>query len=164
MAFKKSAIFIIVVWGMFSFTTACGPAAAPAQGSEPGTEHHMDAMQTNEEHALEHDMDGMEPGGTGRVPNNGAEVRIVAPAAGADIQHGSDVVVEIETDNFDLGTDGNHWHIFVDGQSRGMITGVDYDEVIRGLEPGVHQLGAYLSNGAHEELAEGAMITITVVR
>jgi hypothetical protein len=75
----------------------------------------------------------------------------------------TDVKVEIETEGFELGADGNHWHIFVDGESRGMITGTDHDEVVRGLEPGEHHLGAFLSNGAHEELEDGATITITVV-
>jgi hypothetical protein len=43
-----------------------------------------------------------------------------------------------------------------------MIEGGDLDHALRGLEPGEHQLSVSLSNGNHEELEDGAHVTITV--
>lgn len=95
------------------------------------------------------------------VPNNGAVVRIVSPADGATVS-ASDFVVEIETENFTLGADGNHWHVYIDGVEWGMIMGVDTSFALNGIEPGVHQVDVRLSNGMHEELAEGDTISVTV--
>ena len=110
-----------------------------------------------------HDHEDEEDHSVGRVPNNGSVIRIVSPADGAEIEVGSDIVVEVETENFELGEEGRHWHIFVDGQSRGMIMGHDFDEVLRGLEPGEHEIATTMSIDTHEELEEGDSITITIV-
>lgn len=162
---KFSILWLIPL--LLGLTTGCMAGPTPAQSSEGehSLEHAPEAEAAEHEHDDHaHDEAGAEPDqSAGRVPNNGAVVKIVSPQDEAVIAHETDLVVEIETENFELGVDGNHWHIFVDGESRGMITGVDYDEVLRGLEPGLHEIGAFLSNGAHEELAEGATITITVV-
>jgi len=122
-------------------------------------EEHM----ADEEHAAEHDGDEEhEHDGEATIPNNGAIVRITAPADGAVFKQGEDIVVEIETENFPLGENGNHWHVYVDDESFGMIVGGDLDQVLRGLEPGEHEISASLSNGEHQELEDGAQITITV--
>ncbi len=48
-------------------------------------------------------------------------IRIVSPKNGAIFQEGHDVKVTIETDDFELGENGNHGHIDVDGGSSRMI-------------------------------------------
>lgn len=115
---------------------------------------------------MDHDdmenMDDMDHGDSDRVPNEGRTVRIVAPAAGAIFDRGADVVVEVETENFTLGTEENHWHVYVDGQSFGMVMGSNTDQVLRNLEPGTHEIEVRLSISTHEELEEGAAVTITV--
>jgi hypothetical protein len=149
------------------FATACG--LSPAAPEQPaGTSEHAVENQGDEEHAMEHQgdaehaMEHDEHDSGARIPNNGAVIRITAPEDGAVVKAGDDLVVEVETENFVLGEDGNHWHIYVDGESYGMIEGGDLDYVLRGLEPGQYEISAYLSTGTHEELEEGSSITITV--
>lgn len=99
-----------------------------------------------------------------RLPNEGALIRIVSPTDGEMFEAGSDVRVEVEFENFDLNKEGNHWHVYVDDQSSRMIMGGMIDAVLRDLEPGQHKLSAYMSVGkAHDELEEGAAITITIM-
>lgn len=97
-----------------------------------------------------------------RVANEGAAIRILSPVDGETFGEKADVRVEIETENFNLGEDGNHWHIYVDGASARMIMGKMTTAVLRDLAPGQHEISAYLSIGTHEELEDGAMVTITV--
>lgn len=97
-----------------------------------------------------------------RVPNQGAVIRIISPEAGAMIAPGQEIKVEIETANFELGTNGNHWHVLVDDRSPRMIMGAMTETSLPGLEPGRHEISAYLSNGQHEELEEGAVVIVTV--
>jgi hypothetical protein len=97
-----------------------------------------------------------------RIPNQGAVIRIVSPQDGAVIEPGQEVKVEIETENFELGANGNHWHILVDGQSPRMIMGAMTETILRDLEPGRHEISAHLSNGNHEELLESAMVVVTI--
>ncbi|MCL4301474.1 MAG: FixH family protein [Anaerolineae bacterium] len=96
------------------------------------------------------------------IPNQGAVVRIVSPQDGAMIEPGQEVKVEIETDNFGLGQNGNHWHVLVDGQSPRMIMGAMTETMLPDLEPGRHEISIRLSNGKHEELLEGAAVVVTV--
>jgi len=112
-------------------------------------------------HGMEMETQGHDHGE--RIPNGGAAVRIVSPTDGALFEKGSDVRVEIEYDNFKLGEDGNHWHVYVDGKSARMIMGKMTEAVFRDLEPGQHEISTYLSVGSHEELRDGATVTITIV-
>ena len=136
---------------------ACG--VAPTGTGSEGGDHH------NEEHAAEHDgehgHDGDHPD---RIPNEGgAAIKIITPEDGLQLKVGTDIKVEVEIDNFELSQDGSHWHVYVNGTSHGMVTGVDYDQVVRGLEPGTHEIEAYLAKGTHEEFQEGAKVTISIV-
>lgn len=96
------------------------------------------------------------------IPNQGAVVRIVSPQDGAMIEPGQEVKVEIETDNFEVGQNGNHWHVLVDGRSPRMIMGAMTETMLPDLEPGRHEISVRLSNGKHEELLEGAAVAVTV--
>ena len=156
---SRLALTLFFVFGLF-LAVACSPAAG--SGSEPGMEE-MEAME--EETGDEHEDGNHEHSGEqteGRVPNEGAAVRIVSPADGATFQSGEQIIVEIETENFDLGQADNHWHVYVDGSSWGMIMGGNTDEALSGIEPGEHEISVYLSIGTHEDLEEGDTITITV--
>lgn len=110
----------------------------------------------------DHDHDSHSHDHGSRLPNDGAVVRITAPASGETFVRGDQVIVEIETDNFPLGEDGNHWHVYVNDENWGMVMGANYSEVLRGLTPGEHEISVYLSIGTHEELADGDAITIVV--
>jgi len=171
---RTQILMVTILIPLFALLAACAPAPpeSPQQGSdsEQAMEHDGDEEHSrehdDEEHSMEHDGDGehssMEHAHEDRIPNNGAAIRIVCPEDGTEIKAGEDRVIEIEAENFTLGEDGNHWHIYVDGQSHGMIVGGDLDHVLRGLEPGQHEISTHLAIGTHEELEEGAKITVTV--
>jgi hypothetical protein len=98
-----------------------------------------------------------------RLPNGEAVIRIASPEDGAIFESRSDVRIEIETESFNLGEEGQHWHLYVDDQPGRMIMGKMNDAVLRDLEPGQHEISAYLSVGSHQDLEDGAAVTITVV-
>lgn len=114
----------------------------------------MDMDDGEHEHDVEADV--------ARIPNDGAVVSIQSPADGASFPANEGVLVEIAVANFTLGEDNNHWHVYVDGVSWGMITGEDTSHVLQGIESGEHLVEVYLAVGTHEELEDGDSITITV--
>lgn len=146
------AAFILLL-AAFSLT-ACQPAASETDG-----EHEMDhEHEADHEHEMDHEHDDA----GARVPNEGAVVRILTPTAGATFKMGEDIVVEVETENFDLNAEGNHWHLYVDGSVLSMLAGGATKTVLHDLEPGDHEIEVYLGLPSHEELEEGASLTITV--
>lgn len=158
---KKFSRLVLALFFVCSlvFIAACSPAANG--GSQPEVEERQEEMD-HEDHSQHNEADHGHNEMDGRIPNEGAAIRIVSPADGATFPAGAQIVVEIETENFDLGEEGNHWHVYVDGSSWGMVMGANTDEVLTGIEPGEHELSVYLSIGSHEELEEGDSITITV--
>ena len=97
-----------------------------------------------------------------RVPNNGAAIRIVAPADGFICQAGMDVEVCVELERFSLGQAGNHWHINVDGEPWSMIMVDTLKQALYGLQPGEHRIEVLLADGEHRDLEEGDTITVVV--
>lgn len=134
--------------------TDAGGEETPAVEAEHTEEHAEEGEEHEHEEGEDHEQ-------ADRLPNDGAIVRIVSPEAGATLT-GTEVVVEIETENFALGEDGRHWHVYVDGESMGMVGGGATDYALRGLVPGEHEISVYLGLGTHEELEEGATVTITL--
>jgi hypothetical protein len=94
------------------------------------------------------------------APNDGAEVLISAPANEASFKLGDTVAVTIETTDFTIGEDGNHWHIYLDGTPIMVMGGNTY--VLQNLSAGHHDIEVYLSNGQHQDLEEGDKVTIMV--
>ena len=94
-----------------------------------------------------------------RSDANGATVKIVSPSNGATV-HDSSVMVKVETTGLALGSDGVHFHLYVDGKQQGMSEGNNNALVARDLTPGEHTLEVVLANGQHQELNASAMIKI----
>ena len=137
------------------FAAACSPANNAANNGHTNNEH------TNNEHANnDHEHATDEESAT--VPNNGAVIHLHAPEDGATFTTAEDITVEIEVENFDLGVDGNHWHIIVDDAEYAMVMGGNTSDVLRGLEPGEYTITVRLSNGDHQDLEEGDSATITI--
>ena len=160
---KQFPLFLLISFVLLASACSNLNSTAPAQPGESDHEvtHEEDSPgHDTDDKAMDHEDDDH---AAGRVPNNGAVVEIISPKDGAEFKEGNDIMVEIETENFELDAEGKHWHIFVDDQSRGMIIGADYDEVVRGLEPGEHEISVFLSIGTHEELEDGATITVNIV-
>jgi hypothetical protein len=108
-----------------------------------------------------HDPNNQEAS-SGRVPNNGAVVRIVSPVEGATFSQDEQIIVEIVVENFTVGVAGNHWHIYTNGVSQGMIMGQTTEYVLRGLEPGSYELSVYLADSDHRDLEDGDSVQIAV--
>jgi hypothetical protein len=147
--------------------TAVPTASIEGEAGHEGTDHAEDAEpEEGAEHAEDEEHaegETHEEGGEHeRLPNEDAVIHIVSPADGATFSSDEEIVVEIETESFVLGEEGRHWELYVDGASWGSIEGGNQDEVVRGLEPGEHEITAYLSLGSHDQLADGSTIYISV--
>jgi len=152
------------------FLAACSSAG----GTEPAANDTDTTMENMDNEDMDHedmtDMEGMEDMDHedadhehNRIPNeNGATITITSPEDGATFNILDQVVVEVDVKNFTLGEDGNHWHVYVDGVSFGMVMGGNTDQALAGLEPGEHEISAYLSLGTHEEFEVGDSVTITI--
>lgn len=162
--------FVLVLCFVFGLVFVVGCAPAVGSSSQPGAEerrsetsHESDHdHELDHDHESDHDHEHGDDEAEGRIANEGALVRITSPADGATFRAGEQIIVEIETENFELGKDGNHWHVYVDGSSWGMIIGANQNEALSGIEPGEHEISVYLSIDTHEELEQGDSITITV--
>ncbi|MFQ5616434.1 MAG: hypothetical protein ACE5GO_08250 [Anaerolineales bacterium] len=153
MSHKTKRLVILFTSGvMIIFSMAFVSACTSQETPEPQSEQNMDSNMG--------DMDS-DPS-VNHIPNDGAVIRILSPEDGATFANGEDIKIKIEIENFKLNNEGSHWHVYVNGVSYGMVVGESYTEVLRGIEPGKHKVAAYLANGAHEELEDGAIIHITV--
>ena len=151
---KSFFVCLFVLLLMVACTTSSDEGGAAEE-----TEHMEEEMEHDDEHSHDDDHDHQDE--HNRVSNNGAGVHITSPADGDTFKVGDEVTVEIELENFELG-DGNHWHIYVDGTSWGMVMGENVDDTLRGLEAGEHEISVYLSIDTHEELEDGDAIMIVV--
>lgn len=156
---KHHLTWLLILTAVLLLVAGCSASGSQdsAAGATQSDESHDASDHTHEEEA----HDDSEP--HARIPNeNGAAIRIISPADGDTFQHGDQIVVEVETENFDLSQEGYHWHVFVDGNSWGMIMGGSASHVLNGVEPGEHEISAYLSIPTHEEYEDGDAITIMV--
>ena len=136
-----------VIAGLFFVLVFCLAACTPAQTQ--ATDMPMDQENSNMDAAMDNgngqDMEhDHSDGNDARVPNNGAVIKIVSPANNATFNKDEDVLIEIETENFDLSADGNHWHLYVDGTVWTMVSEGSTKSVLHGLEPGSHDIDVYL--------------------
>jgi hypothetical protein len=134
------------------FTTVFLVACSSAGDTEPAAN---DETMEEMDHEREHDRN--------RIPNeDGASITITSPQDGATFGTLDQVLVEVAVKNFELGEDGNHWHVYVDGISFGMVMGGNTDQALPGLEAGEHEVSVFLSIGTHEEYEDGDSVTIVV--
>ena len=160
--FSVFGILILMISGVF-FLSACGGGGETVEAQTEGMEMEMDHEDDGEEG--DHEEGGDEHGRADivMIPNDGASILITAPGGAASFSSEEDVLVEVAVDDFALGDEGNHWHVYVDDVSYGMVMGGSTSQALRGLEPGEHEISVYLSNGGHEELMEGDSILIKVM-
>ncbi len=135
-----------LLWGVL---VACNTAAS----DEPSAE--TDSSATEEHTDDDHDHP------EGRISNDGAIIRLISPADGATFKSSDEIKVEVEVENFELGTDG-HWHILVDGTEWSMIMSSATNDTLRGLSPGEHEIEVTLSNNDHQDLEDGDHAVITI--
>jgi hypothetical protein len=87
-------------------------------------------------------------------------IRIVEPADNG-VVYGNQLAVTVETENFEINSEGKHWHIWVDGQLQMMLYG---PTAIINVAPGRHEICAIMSDGNHLDLGLPAGITLTVAQ
>lgn len=151
----KSALRLLVA--LLLLVSLSVLAACTATDPEPGAANTHEGEHEEGEHEHEEGE-----GHSERVPANGAEIMITSPEDGTTFADGEDVVVEIAVENTVLGEDGMHWHVYVDGESWGMVMGGNTSQVLRGLDPGEHEVEVVLSNAEHLDLEGGDIIHIMV--
>lgn len=150
-----------IVWLGVLLLSLAGMVGCTAVGNTDDSSHttmndnqamdSMGDMATDAEHDQADDL---------FVPNNGAEVKLVSPTDGAVVAAGADIPITIETVNFPIGENGNHWHIYLDGTPIMVMGGNTF--VLQNLSSGQHTIEVFLSLGTHENLETGDSHTITV--
>ena len=158
-------MILVVALGVLGFSLLLVGCNAAGSGDEPAMEdgemEHGEGMEHNGEH--EHDSEHEHEGSEERIPNpNGAAIQILSPANGDTFSANDELLVEVNVDNFALGEDDNHWHVYVDGTSWGMVTGGNLDQPLRGLEPGMHEISVFIAGGDHIEFMQGDAIMVRV--
>lgn len=149
MRYSKPWLYTLFVLLLAAFVVGC-----TANSSDGAGDAEQDAEHTPADAEHDHPVE--------TVPNNGAVIRITEPADQDTFKVGDDIVVKVAIENFAIGVDGNHWHVFVDDAEYSMVTGQNTDETLRGLEAGEHVISVYLANSDHQDLEEGDSITIKV--
>ena len=135
-------------------------AAACSSSNTNNNAEHNNSEHSNAEHDhgdAEHEHDSTE-----MAPNNGAVITLLSPADGDTFTADAEINVAVEVENFSLGADGNHWHIYVGDTEYAMVVGENTSDVIRGLEPGEYTITVRLANGDHQDLEDGDSATITI--
>jgi hypothetical protein len=78
---------------------------------------------------------------------NAPSVRIVQPTT--DVVYGSAVTIQIQTKNFDVNSNGQHWHLWVNGTLTGMVY---QPNAVIDLAPGDYTICASLGNNQHADI------------
>ena len=161
---RLSSILLLITIGFLtacSASTTSSPTATPTENSDHMEMEHNDGMEHDDmdmgEHE-EHEHQFEEP----QIDNNGAVIKILSPTDHTTFQEGDSIQVEIELTDFVLAEDGNHWHIYVNGISYGMVTGQTNKHVLNGIEVGEQHIEVFMANGEHEQLRVGDAVAIIV--
>ena len=160
---NNKIIFLLALSLSLVIFTACTSSSA-----DDGTEEDMGEMDHDDEmdhdmEEMEHDEDMAHDHDVARIPNEGgAAISILSPKDGSTAKFGDQIIVEVAVENFVLGENGNHWHIYIDGNSWGMVMGQNTEQALTGIEPGEHEIAVYMSIESHEEYEDGDQIHIVV--
>lgn len=157
--FNNKLLLLLVFFLTLVIFTACTTAASEEAAEEEMGE--MEEMEHDEE--MEHEEGDDHDHSAERIPNQGgAAIFIVSPEDGATFPHGEQIIVEVGFENFSLTETGNHWHVYVDGESWGMVMGGNTEQPLTGVDPGEHEISVFMSIESHEEYEDGDSIQIIV--
>lgn len=136
----------------FNLVVQTGHSEEAMDHSEHGKH---DGHEKHEEHeGMTHDMN--------KAPNDGRVISILAPETGTEIEAGKMIMVKIDTENFDITAEGNHWHLYVDGELHTMVEDGSSEIMLHDLSAGEHMIMTTLADESHVEYEDGAMVTIMV--
>ena len=152
---KRLLLSLFLILGLTLFAACSSDSGSTSEEEEHASEHEEEGENAMEDLEHEHDEE--------RIPNpDGAAITILSPADGATFAEGEEIIVEVQVDNFEVGVEGSHWHVYVDGASWGMVMGGNLSQSLNGVEPGEHLIATYLAGGDHIEFQDGASIHVTV--
>lgn len=151
----RKLLLTILLVALALVAAACSAGNATNNSEHNNSEHNHAANNEHGDDEHEHDSSEM-------VPNNGAVITLLSPADGDSFTTADEITVEVEVENFNLGEDDNHWHIYVGDTEYAMVVGENTSDVIRGLEPGEYTITVRLANGDHQDLEDGDTATITI--
>lgn len=158
---KNSVTRFWLLFGLL-FAVLLFVACSSGGGTEPAADDE-ETMEEMDEMDHEDGDDHDDEDEHSRIPNEGgATITITSPEDGATFSTLDQVLVEVQVENFELGEEEKHWHVYVDGVSFGMVMGGNTDQALPGLEPGEHEVSVFLSIGTHEEYEDGDSVTIVV--
>jgi ABC-type Fe3+-hydroxamate transport system substrate-binding protein len=162
---KNLRLSLFLILSLILFAACSSDSSSNTNSEETNTNseemEHSDEgehiMEEGTEHEMEHEHDEE------RIANpDGAAITILTPEDGATFKTGDEVIVEVQVDNFALGENDNHWHVYVDGTSWGMVMGGNTSQSLQGIEAGEHEIATYLAGGDHIEFEDGSTIHIVV--
>ena len=120
----SSNLFITILLVLLLVTfAACSSSSSESEAEnemESGEMEEMEHEEGDEHSEEEHEKEHTEEE---RVANDGATIAVTAPESGTTYGSGEEVTIEVLVEQFTLGEEGNHWHVYVDGTSWGMVVG-----------------------------------------
>ncbi len=161
-ASRRALALLLIAFLLLGLLAACQSSSSTEDNAAQGDMTNMDmgSGQNTSGMDMGEGADGHDEAERQFVPNNGAVVQITTPDDGASFKTSDSVLVTIETTNFTIGEDGNHWHVYLDGFPTMIMGGNTY--VLQNLSAGQHDIEVYLSNGQHQDLEQGDQVTIAV--
>jgi len=114
--------------------------------------------QTNDPAVVQHCQQLMNPAPDQPTGPTAPSIHIVEPANGGTV-YGRQVAVTVDVQNFEINQNGQHWHVWVDGQLQMMVYG---PTALLNVAPGSHELCAILGDVNHLDIGAPAGIIITV--
>ena len=154
---KNLLLSLLLIFSLLLFAACSGDSGSNSNEEEHAMEEGEHEMDHEMEHEMEHEHSDE------RIANpDGASITILSPADEATFAEGEEIIVEVQVDNFELGENDNHWHVYVDGSSWGMVMGGNTSQALNGVDAGEHLIEVYLAGGDHIEFEEGDSIHVTV--
>ncbi len=84
-------------------------------------------------------------------------IKLVAPTD--PVVYGSTVTFQVQTTNFDINANGDHWHLWMNGQLTGMVY---QPTAIIDMNPGTYEVCATLGDANHVDIGTPAVMFLTV--
>ncbi len=117
------------------------------------------AAQSSDPVVVQHCQELMNPAPDQPTGPTAPSIRITEPDT-RGTAYGRQVAVTVDVQNFEISPNGQHWHVWVDGQLQMMVYG---PTALINVAPGTHEICAIMGDANHLDIGTPAGISITVV-